>query len=34
MQDTHKTLVDVEVDAAMAELLNLLEKKFDAALRN
>jgi len=34
MQDTHKTLVDVEVDAAMAKLLNLLEKKFDAALRN
>jgi phenylalanyl-tRNA synthetase beta chain len=34
MQDTHKTLVDVEVDAAMAELLNLLEKKFDATLRN
>lgn len=34
MQDTHKTLVDTEVEAAMAELLNLLVKKFDASLRN
>ncbi len=34
MQDTHKTLVDNEVEAAMAELLNLLVKKFDASLRN
>lgn len=34
MQDTHKMLVDIEVEAAMAELLNLLVKKFDASLRN
>lgn len=34
MQDTHKMLVDIEVEAAMAELLNLLVKKFDATLRN
>ena len=34
MQDTHRTLVDSEADAAMAQLLALLENKFDAALRN
>ena len=34
MQDTHKTLVDSEAEAAMAELLQLLEKQFGAALRN
>lgn len=34
MQDTHKTMVDTEADAAMAKLLNLLENKFDAQLRN
>jgi phenylalanyl-tRNA synthetase beta chain len=34
MQDTHKTLVDNEAEAAMAELLNLLENKFNAQLRN
>jgi phenylalanyl-tRNA synthetase beta chain len=34
MQDTHKTLVDIEVDAAMAKLLNVLVEKFDASLRN
>ena len=34
MQDTHKTLVDIEAEAAMAELLNLLEKQFGASLRN
>lgn len=34
MQDTHKTLVDIEVETAMAELLNVLVKKFDASLRN
>jgi phenylalanyl-tRNA synthetase beta chain len=34
MQDTHKTMVDTEADAAMAKLLVLLENKFDAQLRN
>ncbi|MEO1957498.1 MAG: phenylalanine--tRNA ligase subunit beta, partial [Methylophilaceae bacterium] len=34
MQDTHKTMLDSEVDAAMADLLKLLENKFDAQLRN
>jgi phenylalanyl-tRNA synthetase beta chain len=34
MQDTHKTLVDSEAEAAMADLLQLLEKQFDASLRN
>jgi len=34
MQDTHKTMVDTEADAAMAKLLNLLENKFDAQLRS
>ena len=34
MQDTHNTLVDMEAEAAMAELLQLLEKQFGAALRN
>jgi phenylalanyl-tRNA synthetase beta chain len=34
MQDTHKTLLDIEVEAAMAELLKLLEKQFGATLRN
>ena len=34
MQDTHKTLVDNEAEAAMAQLLKLLEKQFDAQLRN
>ena len=34
MQDTHKTLVDSDAEAAMAELLQLLEKKFGASLRN
>ena len=34
MQDTHKTLVDKEAEAAMAELLKLLENKFGAQLRN
>lgn len=34
MQDTHKTMVDTEADAAMAKLLKLLENKFDAQLRN
>ncbi|MFM9835662.1 MAG: phenylalanine--tRNA ligase subunit beta [Methylophilaceae bacterium] len=34
MQDTHKTLVDIEAEAAMAELLKLLENRFDAQLRN
>jgi phenylalanyl-tRNA synthetase beta chain len=33
MQDTHKTMVDQEADAAMAKLLSLLENKFDAQLR-
>jgi len=34
IQDTSKTLVDNEADAAIAELLKLLENKFDAQLRN
>ena len=34
MQDTHKTMVDSEAEAAMAQLLSLLENKFDAQLRN
>jgi phenylalanyl-tRNA synthetase beta chain len=34
MQDTHKTLVDNEAEVAMAQLLKLLEKQFDAQLRN
>ncbi len=34
MQDTHKTLLDIEAEAAMAELLKLLEKQFGASLRN
>ncbi|HAJ71010.1 MAG TPA: phenylalanine--tRNA ligase subunit beta [Methylophilaceae bacterium] len=33
MQDTHKTLVDIEAEEAMAKLLKLLENKFDAQLR-
>jgi len=34
MQDTHKTLVDIEAEAAMAELLKILENQFSASLRN
>ncbi len=34
MQDTHKTLLDIEAETAIAELLKLLEKKFGASLRN
>jgi phenylalanyl-tRNA synthetase beta chain len=34
MQDTNKTLLDIEAEAAMAELLKLLEIKFGAILRN
>jgi phenylalanyl-tRNA synthetase beta chain len=34
MQDTHKTLLDVEAETTMAELLKLLEKQFGASLRN
>lgn len=34
MQDTHKTMVDSEVDAAMVDLLKLLENKFGAQLRS
>ena len=34
MQDTNKTLLDIEAEAAMAELLKLLQKQFDAMLRN
>ena len=33
MQDTHKTLVDKEADAAMAKLLDLMNNKFHAVLR-
>lgn len=34
MQDTHKTLVDIEAEAAMIQLLKLLENQFGASLRN
>jgi len=34
MQDTHKTLLDIEAEAAMDQLLKLLEKNFGASLRN
>jgi phenylalanyl-tRNA synthetase beta chain len=34
MQDTDRTLVDTDADAAMANLLNLLETEFGAQLRN
>jgi phenylalanyl-tRNA synthetase beta chain len=34
MQDTHKTMLDIEAETAMAELLKLLEKQFGASLRN
>jgi phenylalanyl-tRNA synthetase beta chain len=34
MQDTSKTLLDIEAEATMAELLKLLEKQFGASLRN
>ena len=34
IQDTHKTLVDTEAEAAMAELLKILENQFGAELRN
>jgi phenylalanyl-tRNA synthetase beta chain len=34
IQDTHKTLVDTEAEAAMAELLKTLENQFGAELRN
>lgn len=34
MQDTHKTMVDQEVDNAIATLLKLLETNFNAQLRN
>ncbi len=33
MQDTQKTLQDVEVDATMAQLVDMLEKRFDSKLR-
>jgi len=33
MQDTERTLTDVEIDAAMAELLRILVVRFDATLR-
>lgn len=34
IQDTHKTLVDIEAEAAMAQLLKILENQFGAELRN
>jgi phenylalanyl-tRNA synthetase beta chain len=34
MQDTHKTLLDIETETTMAELLKLLQKQFAATLRN
>ena len=34
IQDTHKTLVDTEAEAAMAQLLKILENRFGAELRN
>ena len=33
MQDTERTLTDVEIDATMAELLRILVVRFDATLR-
>ncbi len=34
MQDTHKTLLDIEAETAIAELLKLLQNQFGASLRN
>ncbi len=34
MHDTQKTLVDIDADTAMANLLQLLQNEFDAVLRN
>ncbi len=34
MQDTHKTLLDIEVDCVMSKLLKLLHENFGAELRN
>lgn len=34
MHDTQKTLVDIDADKAMANLLQLLQSEFDAVLRN
>ncbi|SEL18076.1 phenylalanine--tRNA ligase subunit beta [Nitrosovibrio tenuis] len=34
LQDTQKTLTDAEADREVARLLNILEKRFDATLRN
>ena len=34
MHDTQKTLVDIDADKAMANLLQLLQNEFDAVLRN
>jgi phenylalanyl-tRNA synthetase beta chain len=34
MHDTQKTLTDSDADTAIANLLKLLQIKFDAALRN
>ncbi len=34
MQDTHKTLLDIEAEAAMAQMLKLLENQFGAVLRH
>ena len=34
MQDTHKTLLDIEADKVIAELLKLLQNNFGASLRN
>ena len=34
MQDTHKTLLDVQADEVIAELLKLLQKHFGASLRS
>ena len=34
MHDTQKTLTDSDADAAIANLLQLLQTKFDAVLRN
>jgi len=33
MQDTHKTLVDNDADAAMAKLLDVVKIQFGAILR-
>ncbi|MBI4194028.1 MAG: phenylalanine--tRNA ligase subunit beta [Betaproteobacteria bacterium] len=33
LQDTHKTLTDAEIDSAVSQLIQVLQKRFDAKLR-